>query len=105
MACASFYKPILLTEFLQEINSRVDFGRKLPKDASCELEKCIKGIMVQPVHLKNPKNYIVRGLTASASQITFKHTDEENNDRIISVAEYFANTNRPLKYIFLINKF
>lgn len=70
---------------------------KLTENAAHEFERYIKGIMVEPIHLKNPKKYIVRGLTTAASQITFKYTDEENNERLISVAEYFSITNRPLK--------
>jgi hypothetical protein len=97
VACATFYKPILLVEFLQEINSRVEISAKLSEDAAHEFERSVKGIMVEPIHLKNPKKYIVRGLTAPASQITFKYKDEENNEQLISVAEYFTVTNRPLK--------
>lgn len=95
VACSTFYKPILLTEFLQEINQRVNFNTALSNDAMREFEKSIKGIMVEPIHLTKKKRFIIRGLTTPASQITFTLRDE--NDRVTTVSDFFSSTGRPLR--------
>ena len=96
VACSIFYKPILLTDFLKENNSRVDFNRALSADTLREFEKSIKGIMVEPTNLTIKRRCIVRGLTRTASETTFTRIDEKNNESMISVAEYFHSTKRPL---------
>ena len=97
MACSIFYKPILLTEFLLENNPRVDLNSALTNEALREFEKSIKGIMVEPTHLAIKRRYIVWGLTRPASETTFTRRDEENNESVISVAQYFQTTNRRLR--------
>ena len=85
-----------MADFLVENNSRVDFNRALTADTLREFEKSIKGIMVEPTHLTIKRRYIVKGLTRTASETTFTRIDEKNNESVISVAEYFRSTKRPL---------
>lgn len=87
-------EPMLLHEFLQKTNSNVDFSKPLTEDVLKDLKNRIYDVIVEPIHLKKSKRYIIRDVTPPASLVTFKTKDSEQE---ISVAEYFKSTNRSLQ--------